>query len=58
MRSLIIIEVEHGEDTDALCDIAEEVTGNVSHFLGNGSFAKVTDYTVRVDLPSCFTLDT
>lgn len=57
MRSLIIIEVEHGEDTDAFCDIAEEVTGNVSYFLGGGSFAKVTDYTVRVDLPERFLLE-
>lgn len=57
MRSLIILEVEHGEDTDAFTDVAEEVAGNVSHFLGGGSYAKVTDYTVRVDLPECFVLD-
>jgi hypothetical protein len=54
MRSLIIIEVEHGEDTDELTDVAE--------FMSNDSFSNwsgltVLDYTVRVDLPQCFTLD-
>ena len=57
MRSLIIIEVEHGEDTDAFYDVAEEIAGNTSHFLAGGSYANVLNYTVRVDLPTCFELE-
>lgn len=51
MRSLIILEVEHEETTDALEDIvwaalhAARVAGTV-----NG-------WSVRVDLPACFVLD-
>ncbi len=55
MRSLIILEVEHGETTDDLQSVAEcigrylpyDTEGNVS----------LNNYTVRVDLPACFVLD-
>lgn len=73
MRSLIIIEVEHGETTDgvneALFDFGigsaldphtdpEWPTANDGTTWLNlaGMDYRVTDYTVRVDLPACFTL--
>lgn len=55
MRSLIILEVEHGEDTDALQELATQLTDEPDYF-GNGSVV-INDYTVRVDLPACFVLD-
>lgn len=48
MRSLIILEVEHGEDTDALDDILDNVTT---------VFPQILNYTVRVDIPECFVID-
>lgn len=60
MRSLIILEVEHGEDTDALSDFITEVQNNGEpYFLNEDGTYKVhvTDYKVRVDLPACFMLD-
>lgn len=48
MRSLIILEVEHGEDTDMLDDILDNV---------QTVFPQITNYTVRVDIPECFVLD-
>jgi hypothetical protein len=55
MRSLIIIEVEHGEDTDALQHYFEAMVeyGNTVQF----SDFEVVDSTVKVDLPECFVLD-
>lgn len=54
MRSLIILEVEHGEDTDALSDFAGAIeNGSFSNWIG----LEVNDYTVRVDLSDSFTLD-
>jgi len=61
MRSLIILEVEHGETTDGL----DELPGILNLELASrGLFAhniqnriRVTDYAVRVDLPDCFVLD-
>lgn len=55
MRSLILIEVEHGEDTDGLTDMVEHLVSDPDWF-GNGSMM-ITGHTVRVDLPSCFVLD-
>lgn len=53
MRSLIIIEVEHGETTDKLDDILWGLS-----LEGIGSRPDgVLDYTVRVDVPDCFKLD-
>ncbi len=53
MRSLIIIEVEHGETTDTLDDVLWQLslTGNIGG-MPNG----VIDYTVKVDIPECFVL--
>lgn len=48
MRSLIIIEVEHGEDTDGL----ERFIASIST-----TDVIINDYAVRVDLPACFTLE-
>lgn len=53
MRSLIILEVEHGEDTDEFTDLAEHLAGEVSRY----SWCETLDYSVRVDLPACFVLD-
>ena len=55
MKSIIIIEVEHGEDTDALQELATQLTDESDYF-GNGS-AIVKGYTVRVDLPGSLLLD-
>ncbi len=76
MRSLIIIEVEHGETTDGVNECLFDL-GVGSQFdpatddqwptandgaswprvIPGGIDYKVTDYTVRIDLPECFTLD-
>jgi len=58
MRSLIILEVEHGEDTDALMDFAETMKAAPRFTIGGveSSFIETIDYTVRVDVPACFTL--
>jgi hypothetical protein len=61
MRSLIIIEVEHGETTDDLDDIASVVNLHLAAKAMREhrpmQRSKVTNYTVRVDLPACFVLD-
>lgn len=49
MRSLIILEVEHGEDTDALNLAALDAISAVEN-----SGVKFVDYIVRVDVPECF----
>ena len=49
MRSLIILEVEHGEDTDSLQLLIESIPSYTT--------ARLLNYTVRVDLPECFRLD-
>ena len=51
MRSLIVLEVEHGEDTDDLEAFADYVSD-----LPTDHKVEVLNYTVRVDIPSCFTL--
>jgi len=56
MRSLIILEVEHGEDTDqlqTLAMLASELPDHAEGFDGT----EVIDWTIRVDLPACFVLD-
>lgn len=50
MRSLIIIEVEHGEDTDELTEFATVMSRS------QWGDVKVTDYSVKVDIPECFRL--
>lgn len=54
MRSLIILEVEHGEDTDALQDAVADCVWSIDN---SEYHATVNDYTVRVDLPTCFELE-
>lgn len=63
MRSLIIIEVEHGETTDDVQEFCE-VIANPNHDDGGlqwlecfGFDFRVKDYTVKVDIPECFVLD-
>lgn len=51
MRSLIILEVEHDEDTDDLTGFVDYVSN-----LPTDHKILVKDYTVRVDLPACFEL--
>lgn len=55
MRSLIILEVEHGEDTDDLQSYVE----CVGRYMESDSERMLTliDYTVHVDIPECFVLD-
>lgn len=53
MRSLIILEVEHGEDTDEFTDLAEHLNAEVERY----SWCAPLNYTVRVDLPECFELE-
>lgn len=57
MRSLIILEVEHGEDTDALSVMLETLTDTYGHGIIGAESATVLDGAVRVDLPECFRLD-
>jgi hypothetical protein len=57
MRSLIILEVEHGEDTDALSLLLETLADEDGHGVIGASAANVINATVRVDLPECFRLD-
>lgn len=62
MRSLIILEVEHGEDTDALQRIVDRVRmdieqANIYRAMQGGTMIDLTNYTVRVDLPECFRLE-
>lgn len=49
MRSFIIIEVEHGEDTDELTALADSTAVEIGESDG---FENLTlmDYTVRVDV--------
>lgn len=54
MRSLIIIEVEHGETTDPLGRVIQQATARDAS--GNDGFI-IKNYTVRVDLPECFKLE-
>jgi hypothetical protein len=53
MRSLIIIEVEHGEDTDEFTELFEHLVKEADEF----SWCAVLDSTVKVDIPECFVLD-
>ena len=55
MRSLIILEVEHGDTTDPLVGLVK-VIGDVVEKNAAYGF-RLLDYTVRVDLPGCFVLD-
>lgn len=54
MRSLIIIEVEHGETTDPLTEYVDHVTSPLNVDMGDFN---VLNYSVRVDLPACFVLE-
>lgn len=52
MRSFIILEVEHGEDTDAV----EKAINDCVRVIDCSEYrATVNDYTVRVDLPPYLT---
>lgn len=50
MRSLIIIEVEHGEDTDGLDQYIADCLSEAEY----DDVVNVLDWTIRVDLPACF----
>lgn len=52
MRSLIILEVEHGETTDPLQTVLDDLSG-----IGWVADLNILNSTVRVDLPACFVLD-
>lgn len=53
MRSLIILEVEHRQDhTDEVQAFVEDARETLDIF-----GLTLNDYTVRVDLPPCFVLD-
>lgn len=63
MRSFIIIEVEHGEDTDSL-DYFVGLTGlnggggsmnAIDHIARCGFNLSLVDYTLKVDLPPYLT---
>lgn len=63
MRSLIILEVEHGESTDPLDQLRATVvtaavadTPHLSYVYDEP--VSVVNWTVRVDVPECFVLDT
>lgn len=58
MRSLIILEVEHDENTDDIQEFVElaKDCGDSGEEFFTFDF-RVVDYTVRVDLPACFELE-
>lgn len=56
MRSLIIIEVEHGDTTDELEALAQNLAVEINESDGFENLTLI-DYTVRVDVPACFVLD-
>lgn len=56
MRSLIILEVEHHETTDALDLIVDHSFVGTKMQFGDIEYT-ITDYTFKVDIPSCFRLD-
>lgn len=61
MRSLIILEVEHGETTDDLSDIPSmvnlELAARALRENRASSRSRVINYTVRIDVPECFRLE-
>ena len=56
MRSLVIFEVEHGEDTDGLDTFAVLACG-LTEYADGLENVDIIGHTVRVDLPECFVLD-
>ena len=50
MKSIIILEVEHGDTIDPLDKILDHVVERYGEQV-------ITDYAVRVDLPASFLLD-
>lgn len=52
MRSLIILEVEHGETTDPVEELTNKILQAAPMF-----DCTVNDYTFKVDLPKCFVLE-
>jgi hypothetical protein len=58
MRSLVIIEVEHGETTDPIEEFVRPVieTQNLPEVIERTGL-KCNDWSVRVDLPECFVLE-
>lgn len=56
MRSLIILEVEHGEDTDDLNMVAM-LAGDLDQVVEAEGPLEIVNYTVRVDLPDHFVLE-
>lgn len=59
MRSLIILEVEHGEDTDRLAHMISHIVHEYDTNMRDSYPGRpvVNDYSVRVDLPPCFVLE-
>ena len=62
MRSLIILEVEHGETTDGLQYLLDTAIQAVEADLPHagavaGQELSLNKSAVRVDLPACFVLD-
>lgn len=55
MRSLIILEVEHDPTTDGVQMLLEHTLR--ASTLDKFDDVSVTNYTVRIDLPACFVLD-
>ena len=55
MRSLIILQVTHSDETDGLQSMYEHLISDTDWY-GDGSLL-ITDHTVKVDLPECFVLE-
>lgn len=54
MRSLIILEVEHGEDITDLTNLVESLRPSYFH---KDYRVSILETAVRVDIPECFVLD-
>lgn len=55
VRSLIILEVEHGDSTDDIQSYVEQVGRYIQSDSDN--MLSLKNYTVRIDVPPCFVLD-
>lgn len=56
MRSLLILEIEHGEDTDGLSVLIDSIERGDTRLIAG--FVDIVNHTVKVDLPECFVLET
>lgn len=57
MRSLLILEIEHGEDTDALTRWIRYIQQEFRMANMWDDPTELLNYAVKIDLPECFVLE-